>query len=70
MNEHMADSHDVLLVWHSIGRETKVQTKILQPCKHIKKYGGASEGSIKDFLELGFTKIHVIPFSSIVLWEN
>ena len=40
MKKNMGDSHDVLLVGHSLGRETKAQPKILQPCKHIKKYKG------------------------------
>ena len=70
MKEDMGDSHYVLLDGHSLGMETKAQPKILQPCKHIKKYEGEREGSIKKFLELGFSKIHMIPFASIVPWEN
>ena len=70
MKENMGDSHEVLLVGHSLGRETKAQPKILQLCEHIKKYEGESDGSIKEFLELGFTKIHLIPFTFIVPWEN
>ena len=48
----MGASHDVLLVGHSLGRETKAKPKILKLCKHIKKYEGENEGSIKKFLEL------------------
>ena len=70
MKENMGASHEVILVGNPSGRETMAQPKTLQPCIHTKKYTSESEGSIKDFLERGFTKLHVTPFSSIEPWKN